>query len=419
MPYELVNDNEQEGLLGTLGRGAARTLARGTEAVAGLPGDIVGGIAGLGNLASEKISGSKIPGFESLQSNPFTSQSIKENVTEKLTGNYLKPQGKGEELLDEIVGDLSTLLIPGGIASKGASLTGKAVARGAGKVAAGVAASQIAKGLGATEQQAGFAKLATSVLSNTLGGRSALTKQMNERYEKADFSVPNKAQVTAVPLRTRLGHDMQVIKKGASPVKNEMLEVLDTARKNIDKKGNIKVKDALSLKKSINRWFDDPKLDKETRSQFKRTVGDINNTIARYAETNPEFAQNYFPAEEMFKNLKEGSVLNKTLQNNVTFKKAIEKFTPISTIGAGLLHFNLAKPATVLGVGAGAFGAREAIKMSEFLWNSKQAQKYYWSLIKAAAAGDGATAAKDIRKIDALAAKAGLTAGGGGYQLVS
>lgn len=414
MPYELINDNQEESALGTLGRGIARTGARVAESVAGLPGDLLGGVAGLGNL----ITGGNIPGLQSIQENPFTSQSIRKNVTQKLTGNALEPQGGTEQFFDEVVGDIATLLTPGGIASKGASLTGKGLAKAGAKALAGATVAGGVRSLGGSDQAAGLAKLATSVIGNTIGGRAALKKQMNQNYADAEFAIPNGAKIGAVPLRTKLGHDIKVITKGVSPVKNEMLGVLEGVRNNISKDGKIGVKDAWNLKRNINEWIGNDKIDKVTKRQLSKTLGDLNSSLGDYAKKNSDFANSFYPAEDMYKAIHQGSTVNKFLQNNVTLRKSLDKWQPASALGYSLYHFNLAKPTTIVGGFAGGFGAREVVKMTEFLYNSPQARKYYASLIKASLAGDAATAAKDIRKIDQLAASYEKNQPQGRYELV-
>ncbi len=415
MPYELVKEPD-ESLLGTVGRGAARSVARAGEAIAGLPGDIIGGVAGLANLAT----GGKVPGLAQVQQYAPGSQFIREKVTKPLTGEYLEPKGSGEAFLDEIVGDLSTLLVPGGIASKGASLTGRGLAKAAGKAVAGVTAGRAVKELTGSELAGGLAKFTTLSLANTLGGRKALTKQMYQNYEMADKSIPEGTIIKADNLKNNLTKDIQVITKGVSPAKNEMLGVLSGVKKNINKADNIKIKDVWNLKKNINEWLSDPKLDKTTRGQFKKTLGNLNETLSEYAKENPEFAQNFYPAESMYKAINEGSTLNKFLQNNVTLKKALDKWAPLSAVGYGLYHYGAVKPLTLAGMLTTGIGVRESVKMGEFLARSPEARKYYMSLLKASATNDAATAAKSIKKIDQLALQDEKSQGiSGRYQLIS
>lgn len=416
MPYELVED--QESLGGTLGRGLARTAARVGESVVGLPGDVVAGVAGLGNIASQALGGGEIPLLTAAQQNPFTSRSIKENITEKLTGDYLKPQGGTEEFLDEVVGDLASMLVPGGIASKGASLTAKGIAKTGAKALAGATAKAAVTSATDSELAGNIAKFTTLSLANTIGGRSALTKQMNQRYEAADKSIHANKVIRAEGLKKSLDSDIKILNKGVHPEKQQILGVLNGVKNNFNKQGNIKVRDVWNLKKDINQYLKDPKLDSSVRGSLKKTIGELNGVLGDYAKTNPEFANNFYPAEEIYSAINKGSTINKALQNNVTFKKAMDKFTPISTIGFGLMHFGGVTPAKIAAGFAAGVGVRELVKMGEFLARSPIARKHYVSLLKAAQAGNGAIAAREIQKLDALAAKEEGTQAQGRYELV-
>ncbi len=197
----------------------------------------------------------------------------------------------------------------------------------------------------------------------------------------------------------------------------KIIPLLEQVRSNINRDGSIDVKDLWNLKKNVNEWLGSPDLDKNIRSNLKKTLGGLNETLGKYGSENPEFTKTFYPAEEMYKAIHKGSLVNKTLQKNFAFQNLLNKYAPLSAIGYGLLHFNLAKPATIAGVTAAGFGAKELVKMTEFLYNSPQARKYYASMMKAAAAGDGARAAKDLMKIDQLAAKEEGKMGR--YQLIS
>lgn len=409
MAWEIIQDEQApESVLGTLGRGALRTGARVAESVAGLPGDIASGVLGLGNLATRLVSGSEIPGVSTVQQYLPTSEKIREHVTRPLTGEYLEPRGSLESGIDTIVGDVASLLTPGGIASKGASLTAKTLGKTALKAAgANIVGSGVGEFFGA--EAGALAKGLTLGLSNLAGGRKALTKQYKNDYELANFAVPESAQVTGIPLRTRLGHDIKTVKAGVSPNKNTMLSVLEGVQSNIDKKGNIKVKDLLNLKRNLNEWIGNENIDKSLRGQFGKTAADIRKEISNYAKTNPNFAEPYYRAEEIYAGLQPSSQISKFAEKNLTLQKALQNWTPLSFAGYFLTK-GLKIPVGIALKGAGiggavTLGAREAIRFAELVTKSPTARKYYLDAAKSAALGDAAATAKNLKAFDQAASK--------------
>lgn len=409
MRYQFIDEanNQQESTLGTLGRGLARTGARVGEAVAGLPGDVVSGALGLGNLGSRILTGSEIPGVSTAQEYLPTSQKIREKVTEPLTGEYLKPRGGFEETLDTLVGDVASLLTPVGIASKGAALTGRALGKTALKAAG---AGLVGKGVGEFfgPEAGAIAKGVTLGLGSTAFGRKALTKQMNTDYGAADFAIPHKARLKDISLRTKIGHDIKVISKGVSPNKDSMLNVLEGVKKNFAKDGTIGVKDVWSLKRNVNEWLRDPQIERSVKNQLAKTVGDLNQSLGKYAQTNSEFSVPFYRAEELYKGLNDASQLSQFLQKNATVQKALQHWAPLSFAGTVLTR-GLGVPVGTalkgLGVsGAAAIGAREAVKFGELFAKNPTARKFYIHAVKASAIGDAAAAAKNLKAFDQAAA---------------
>ena len=118
--YELVdaqpevNNAIEESLPASLGRNAARTVARAGESIVGLPADIASSIF---NVASE-LTGGLIPPntYEKFQQEsifpwPKTSHQYRETVTKPLTGEYLEPKSGTEEGWDQIVDTAAPLLL--------------------------------------------------------------------------------------------------------------------------------------------------------------------------------------------------------------------------------------------------------------------------------------------------------------------
>lgn len=129
---------QEESLLGTIGRGIARTGARAVETIVGLPGDVSEGILGLVGAGEKALFGTEVTpkkidfslgllkkmneGIESLTGikphfpDTFslpTSEDVKKYVTKPLGREAIEPQAKWEKVADSIIEDTIPLLIPG------------------------------------------------------------------------------------------------------------------------------------------------------------------------------------------------------------------------------------------------------------------------------------------------------------------
>jgi hypothetical protein len=437
--YEFIDQPQQqqeETGLGTIGRGIARTGARVGEAVVGLPGDIVSGIAGLANSGSQLLTGSEIPGVSSLQKVLPTSQNIREYGTKSLTGEYLEPRSGTESTLDTLVGDIASLLTPGGFASKGASITGKAIGKAAARAAVG---GVVGKGVGefAGDTAGAIAKGLTLGLSSTYGGRKALDAKRHAVYQEATAALSDRNVIRNPGLQRTLVNDIQKVTKGVSPERRDILKVLKGAERNfygIKEKikpdlayayeagpegaqikapkakiieGNIKVQDLWNLKKNINEWLGDPDLAKGTKQQLGKTLSDLNKELAAYSIKNPTFGVPYNLGEELTKAIKPSTELRNLAEKNITFQNALKHWQPLSFAGyvatKGLgIPVGLALKTS--GVGAGlALGGKEAIKLGELLAKSPHARKYYLAAAKEAGLGNAAAAAKNLKAFDQAA----------------
>ncbi len=452
MAWELVQEEQApETGLGSAVRGAGRLAARAGEAIAGAPGDIASGVIGLANAGSRFATGQEIPGASTLQGYLPTSEKIRQKVTQPLTGEYLQPRGGGEEMLDTLVGDIATLLVPGGIATK-AGRTALMGAKGLGKIGlkeAGIGLGKVAgRAVGANIVGAGAEALAgpeagaiakglTLGLSNTLGGRRELEKYKKTAYTSADSALSDASVIKNVQLQRTLQKDIEKVRKGVSPERRDILKVLEGAERNfygvkekikpdiayayepghegaqikapkpIVHEGNIKVRDLWNLKKNINEWMEDPQLAKGTKQQLGKTLSDLNKEIKAYGVKNPKFGIPYFEGEELTKAMNPSTQLRKAVDKNVTLQRALDHWGPLSFAGL-VLTKGLGVPVkTALqasGVGAGAaFAAREGIKLGELLYKSPLARQYYLDAVKAAQVGSVTSAMRSLQKFDKAA----------------
>lgn len=417
MPYELVE--EPEGIVGSLGRGVARTVARAGEAIAGAPGDIASGILGLGNLAAQKITGNEIPGVSAVQNYIPGSDTLKKQVTERITGDYLKPQSGTEEFIDTIVGDIASLMVPGSIATKGgraalkgigslgAKELGKAVAKQGARAIGSHAIGKGVEELTGSPLAGGLAKGATLVLSSTAGGRSALKNMQKEKYTAAEQSVPRGQTVQAGDLKSWIKNTRGTVSKSDMAEKDFITERLKATEKNINRSGSIGVKELMQLRKDANAWI----FKKDIAGQSKRYVGALrdrlNDKLSQYGQTNPEFIQNFKAADDITRGIESGGKIQKFLNENVSLSKALTNYKPLS-YGAYGLYYLLGKPHALGAILAGSstsFASKYLGQIYNLLKNSEQARTYYADVLKKSATGDVTGVVRSIKAFDQYASK--------------
>ncbi len=408
MAYRFLDD--QESILGSLGRGAARTVARVGESVAGAPADIVSGVAGLGNLITQKVTGSELPGAQTVSQavQPFTSQGIKENVTQKLTGDYLNPRGAGEAFVDQIVGDLGGLLAGGvgGLAKGGIKAAAKTVGKQALRATGANIAGRVAEDVTGSPTFGGLTKALTLLGSSTAGGRQALTQLQKESYQQAKQAIPVGAQINARTLGAQLDNSIKAVAKLDMPNKEFVLDRLQAVRRNI-KNGRIGALEAFELRKNMNDYLYNQTLTGQQARYVSRIRDLLNDQLDSYGRLNPQFKQFIDVGDDITRGLKSGGQVQQFLNNNVRVGKILQNYKPLSFGLYGLVEL-LGKPYTLGALTAGvpsAFLSKYAGQTYNLIKTSPVARQYYQDIISASVKKDAAAFASAIKKFDQFAAK--------------
>ena len=431
MPYELLEEapaSQDESTLGYLGRTGARGLARAGEAVAGLPGDIASGVLGLANYGISKVTGQPGPlpdrvnlgpalfgpvgmavdvasrafGKESPvpQINLPTSEDIKEKVTKPLTGQYLEPQGRGEQLYDDIIGDAATLLIP----VKGKVPFAKAVVGALGRSAVGNAAKWAAEEVTGSTLVGAGAKIGSMALAGTFGGRKELSKIKNQSYKEAFEKVPENAKFNFSPEKSQIEKLAKSLTKGDRPDKAFVLDRLQSINNVTNKAGKGSIQEAINLKQDWNKYLSDPSLPKSSRDVIKQAVGIVNEGIKRYGETNPAFFKPYQIGEELTGALQSTNYIQKVLSKHPVLQDSMKNPLMKNLLFGGAAYGigKMSLPALV-GIGSGVVGARESAKAYQLLSRSPIARRYYKDVIEATLKNDTKAIAKNLARLDKAA----------------
>lgn len=407
MPYELVDEEIKtpESTLGYGLRTGARTLARAGEAVAGLPGDILSGIMGLGSYASGGI----IPSMEKIQEKlpfvtpPPTSQQIREQGTKHYTGEYLEPQSPFEESYDQIIGDATQMLLPG--IGKGKVLTkiGGALA----KSTLGNVAQWATENVTGSKLLGDVAKIGAIGLANSFGGRKAIENIKNEKYDLAKKALPETPIIDAAPELKTFNEFSQNFTRGAIKDKNWFKDQITDMKEMIGDSNIVDIKGVIDLKKQWNELLNDSSLSANQSRFLKHGIKNLKNIIKRFGKDEPEFYKNFLEGEELTAALRSSNIVQDVMAKHPSLQKYNKNPIIKNLFGlgmAGSLGYGVAKGIIGLpvaaAVGTTALGVREAAKAYQLLTKSPIARRYYKNAISAGLNNDIKAMTKDLSKLD-------------------
>lgn len=398
------SETEEETTPQKLGRNIARSGARAVESLGGIGGDLLslisqgvekGGKA-LG-VPEEVIEKGKTIGksLSPLGGLP-TSEEIKEKFSERLGGEYLKPQSSGEEFSDEIVGDAAQLLLP----IKGKIPFGKQLLkhtlRALGTAAGANSAASIAGALGAEEKGKTATKLGSMLLMGALG-RGSPKKYVGNLYKEAEEAIKGAPRVPTHDLRAGIREIERGLRKGLkAPSEKAVLSKIKELNKKMAR-GTIGVDELWASKRSLNEemakaLFESPSKGAKARAKnlFKSVNKKINTELDKYAKDNPAFGKAYKSAEEGFAALAQSELLGNFIRNNA-------KYSPNSILLYPLIH---AFPGTSAAAAAGGAGAYKGAQLAYRLAKSKALRTHYKNVLKAAAQGNSGAMNNNLKKMD-------------------
>lgn len=385
VPQEKVNEPRVQGqdIAQGILRTGARTAARATESVAGLPGDVASALLGLGNYLTK----GKIPQYSKVQeklpiSLPTSGQIRK--FHEPYTGEYLKPQSKTEEFFDDVTSDIATLLLPikGKVPFKSALLRA---------LPANVASWATEKVGGGPLFQAG-AKLGTFILSGLKGGRQKVENLSKSTYALAE---PMAEKILFNPTKSINTADKiyEAVRKGAKTTSDEALSKPLRDFLKFAEKGKVSAKDMWDQSKKLNNIIFNANIDKNAKRQLGSIVQTINEEIKNAGKSNPEFLKLFDSARDLSRGLIESSKISQFFNKHLSLEGFLKD--PITKT---LLFTYFGKPGLVtLG---GAFAAKEGLKAAELLVKSPTARKAYGDMITNALANNVTAVSKDLAKLD-------------------
>lgn len=396
--YDMIFSPEESALeygIGSALRGIGTSLG-------GLPGDTVNLAKGAVEKIEEKFPTPQIfkrqttpiqkMGKEVLEKTP-TTQSLTEKYDQLTQGKYI-PKDQTEALLQEMGGDIATLLLP-------ASSIGKTAKAISGAILGNLAKEgmkELEFGEGA---QAGT-KIGT-IMAISMFNPSGAVKFVNNLYETAYANLPKEAQISAATFSKNLNNLKTELKKGLVNVesKKPVLNAINDIKRNI-KKGNVSIRDLTEAKRNLNEQrtakIYDPEFkgDKKSRAQLKknysRVAKTIDDAVEEYGKNNESFYKPYREAQQawggMEQSKKASQFINRTIKNYklATSLGALAGLLKVPGIGLG-------------GVGAGYTGLKSYELMHRIMMNPTL-RKYYINTILEASKESAPGVINNLKKMD-------------------
>jgi len=371
-----------------LQRNIARTGARIAESAVGLPGSIAKAGAGLIDLGSQGLQklgvtsgstdlASKIP-------DALTAEGLRKNITEPLTGDYLKPQSKAESLSDDFFGLATEIFMPlggpktiaKGVTSLG-SLARAAKFAGAATGAGFLAHEYLPKGF------EGPVKAGT-ILTMSLLTHKRPIKQVEGLYKEAEAALENPEVRSGLSVRDSKSQDLinslKKLKKegrlgGSAKKIQETLNEVELGE-------SFPAADAWNIKKELNDVYKTLDSSTQAASDVKKGIDTAKEWINTYGDRyNLPFKEALNDADEITRAYAMVKSIPEMLPKSLSKLKTLN---PLSIILLGSAGHKFG----VLGTSAAALGGLvidQASQIAQIVFKSPAARKGYLKMLSGVA----------------------------------
>lgn len=395
MPYELLADEASGEPTTSLGsevlRHGARTAARVGEQVAGFPGDVlslvneyisrpvVGGITGKKNTTLRRIRC-----FES-SSNLAAAQ--KGNI--KQAGEILKPQNKIEQTLDNIVGDATSLFLPGKKQGKLLGGTASALTKAIGANTA----KDITQDWTADEKKGAYAHLGALTLMSFFDKQGA-AKAISDGYRPLEARAAQLSPVSSTKLETNLGNLKSKMQKGTqAPSEKFIIDEVDAVLSKV-KNGTITPEEAWASKRSLNEklskvLFDIPQKGAQQRARKLATqiTHELDDALKLTAKQDPKFYKELKSWNAAYGAMAQSNLASRWIENNL-------KYNPTT---AGLIHLFGGSAMKIAGP---ALAPYEMGKIIYRMGKSDKLRSHYLKTLSSATKEDALSFNKQLKILD-------------------
>lgn len=404
---------KEEGLLKKISRGKGRFAADVSEAVLGMPGNLLSFVhQGTGPL-TEKLTGEKeLPYSDTLVGKVFpTTQKFMEGRPD-----YLKPQTPGEasasQWTQELI-DLTTPL-PGGakgkLATKGADIAkefGKRLLKNTAILGTGNLAKDVAEDFGVSDENAAWIKAGTVFMGSlaTASGIKGAEKFSKELYSEAKELRPKNALLDAKKWSIKAKALKKELERGGtSPATSKSITKLDEMISSVKKNGNyIPIDDLEEFSKKLNiergGLYDEFKGNKIGAKTARRNLDSVSSLIGEgieeYGKTNKPWFSKWKEAQGVHASTEQSKKISRWLQKKV---KGLGKVGISAVVGEAISHPEAVIP-TISGASAGLVGLKGAELIARIVKN-KSLRKYYLNILDGAARKDAAFVSHNISRLE-------------------
>lgn len=321
-----------------------------------------------------------------------TSQDIRENATQKLTGNYLEPQTSGEEFSDELFSDLAALLLP----AKGAKGQLKIpFARAIGTTLFANTSGEVAKAYGLDPTETGYVKMGAMLLAGFMG-RGGARNYAKSLYVEALDMIPEGAVMNARSTLKQLDSYIVTLKKGGiSPQKQPALSLANQLKQKIMQTGgDLKVEELPAFRQSINdyRFNRQAGLTDSGRYFLDRFDDIINKQLMDYGKQNPAFLNKYREANTGLAGFKQSN----KIASYISKKIDISKLSPETILSLGM---NITKPSVLATLGT-SMGTAKAAQIIHRIGKNPVLRQYYLNVLHSSLKDNLPGLVRNLNKLD-------------------
>lgn len=321
-----------------------------------------------------------------------TSQDIRENVTQKLTGNYLEPQTSGEDFSDELFSDVAGLVLP----VKGAKGQLKIpFARAIGTALFANTSGEVAKAYGLDPTEAGYIKMGAMMLAGFMG-RGGARNYAKSLYVEALDMIPKGAFMNGRSALNQLDSYIATLKKGGiSPQKNPALSLANQLKQKIIKTGgDLNVEELPAFRQSINdyRFNRQAGLTDSGRYFLDRFDDIINKQLMDYGKQNPAFLNKYREANTGLAGFKQSN----KIASYISKKVDVSKLNPETLLSLGM---NITKPSVLATLGT-SIGAAKTAQIMHRIGKNPVLRQYYLNVLQSSLKDNAPALIRNLNKLD-------------------
>lgn len=391
---------QEETLPQWAGRNVARAGSRVAETIGSIPETSYGLLKSASEMVPESVKSGLSNAFPlaSLGAQAFSKigeqlpsqEGIRKGISNIAPEGYLEPKTENEQLTDEIVSDIASLVVPLG------PLGGVKPLKALGIAGISNAASYLTKSIGGSEKSQKGVKLGTMLLTS-LGMGSSLKDKAKQLYETARESIAPGEKISAVPIQKALNkitkdYTSKGLSKSAGKVDvDRVVGEIDSFIHN----DSIGLEDLWAIKKDMNEVVQKIGYGTKGGRELKSLENEINTALK--SSSNKQFSSALSAADQLYGGVSRANEINeyvKGLVNNKVFG---------GTALLAILHNPAAAIPTIGKLAAGGslmLGGKHGKEILSNMLKSPAIRNEYAAMMNAAAKQSAPSVIKHAKKLN-------------------